>query len=455
MDGMTDGIFWKWLWLPLSLAAMTAQAADQQWVHGSWVNLRSGPSADAKVVSQLSTNTPVTVDVRQGEWCEISARTPNVRGYVACRLLGEKLLTLADLGQPKLPDGAPNPDFNPARAFWIAPSVAHLIQAGDFFWATMLSKSQKENEAIDVYRDPAAGQKAQLKPHRFPIPEFEAMKARVQQGIVAPPSSRPAVVPWSTLKQAEPQPGRDQVMIAGHWLAPETLQLMKAGKLDSVKPSLFKHGSEIAPASASVEQLSAQFEILEQVRILGGAEWAHHRHDTPRVFGHWDIGSLRLSLQKPVVEYVVGRQGLAAALQWKAEETQDYKAEDYCTSGFSLAQRAKTRLPDYPRVKDPLVWFFAPKPLPYKKVAIKTMARQFEPDTEGKKFGRPMYSLLVMHEIDLDGDGVPDLSAWEVMGQPSLYEQPDQSDLVLLRITFANIAGEWHLLDMDSYGECT
>lgn len=436
MGRITGKTLWKWLWLPLPLAVMTAQGAEQRWVHGSWVNLRTGPSAEANVVSQLTTNTPVAVHTRQGEWCEISAQAPKVRGYVACRLIGDKRLTLADLGQPKLPDGAPNPDFNPARAFWVAPSVTRLIQAGDFFWATMLSKSQQESETIDIDREPALQQKAQLKPHRFPIPEFEAMKARVQQGIVAPPSSKPP-------------------MLAGHSLAPETLQLMKMGKLDSVKPSLFKHASEIASASSSVEQLSAQFEITEQVRILDGPQWAHHRHDTPRVFGHWDIGSLKLSLQKPVAEYVVGRQGLAAALQWKAEETQDYKAEYSCTSGFSLAQRAKTRLPDYPQVKDPLVWFFVPKALPYKKVAIKTLARQFEPMTEGKKFGQPTYSLLVMHEIDLDGDSIPDLSAWEVMGQPSLYEQPDQSDLVVLRITFANIAGEWRLLDMDSYGECT
>lgn len=452
MDGMNNRTLWKWLWLLLAVATMTAQAADQRWVHGSWVNLRTGPSADAKVVTQLTTNTPVTLHARQGEWCELSVSSAGARGYTACRLIGDKLLSLADLGQPRLPDGMPNPDFNPARAFWVAPSVSHLIQAGDFFRNTMLSQSQRAGEEIDMYREQG---KQQEKPHRFPIPEFEAMKERLQKGVVAPSASRPALIPWSRLKQATPNRGREAIEVEGLWIDQGSHRLMQMGNLEATKPSLFKRTADIAPASSSVEQLSAQFGIIEQAYVLGGPEWAHHRHDAPRVFGHWDIGSLKLSLRRPVVEYVVGRQGLAAALQWQAEETQDYKAESYCTRGFSLVQRAKLRLPDYPQVKDPLVWFFVPRALPYKKVAIKTLARRFEPDTDRKKFGRPMYSLLVMHEIDLDSDGVPDLSAWEVMGQPALSEQAEQSDLVMLRITFANIAGEWHLLGMDNYGECT
>jgi hypothetical protein len=332
------------VWILLTITATSAHSADQRWIHGSWVNLRSGPSADARIVTQLTINTPVTVHTKQGEWCEISVATPTARGYVVCKLIGGKPLSLADLGQPRLPGGRPNPDFSPERAFWIAPSVSRLLQAGDFYWRTMLNQNQRAREVIDVYREQG---KKQEKPHRFPIAEFDAMKERMQKGVVAPPDSRPTM------------PREEFVEREG---------------LRPVKPSLFKRVTDLAPASSSVEQLSAQFEILEQARVLSGPDWVHHRHDTPRVLGHWDIGSLQLTLQKPLVEYVVGRQGLAAALQWKAEEIQDYKAEHYCTRGFSLAQRAKVRLPGYPEVKDPLVWFFVPQALPNKK-GNQTMAR--------------------------------------------------------------------------------
>jgi hypothetical protein len=62
-----------------------------------------------------------------------------------------------------------------------------------------------------------------------------------------------------------------------------------------------------------------------------------------------------------------------------------------------------------------------------------------------------------MYEIDLDGDGIPDLFIREMTGglvlEPS--PNPDQDEFFTQRVVWANIAGEWHLLDMDSYGECT
>lgn len=442
-----------------------AESSSPRWVHGSWVNVRATASPQASVVARVTANTQVNLVSEQGEWCKIALKQPDLQGFIACQLLGKQPLSLSEVGTPP-PPGDTDPRYSPTRAFWLAPSVVRLREAGQFFWSTMLSETQRAKEDSSTYGEhpptaagitmPVFDWEQRPQPLRFPIPEFEAMKARLQAGVVAAPERRPAIIRWSALKQASPEKGREAFMYSGRWFEQGALRLMQQGKLDPVKPSLFKRVEELAPPSVSAEGLSAQFGIRERVRILSGPKWVHFRHDVPRVVGSWDIGSLEITLENPVIEYVIGRQGLAAAAEWAATDKQDVEVEDGCTTGFAHAQRAKRRLPDYPQVKDPLVWFYLPKALPYKKAEIKTYARRLVPETDDRRFSQgSQYRLLVMHEVDLDGDGVTDLSVWEAMGASVMGAGTGADDAVMLRVIFVNIGGEWQLLDTDSFGECT
>lgn len=444
----------------LAVPAYAAESSKQRWVHGSWVNVRSTASPNGSVIARVTANTQVNLVSEQGEWCKITSKKPDIQGFMACHLLGKQPLSLSEVGTPP-PHGGSDPHYSPTRAFWLAPSVVRLLAAGQFFWSTMLSETQRKQEHPSIYGDPQPNEQKfdwdkRPQPVRFPIPEFEAMKTLLQNGVVAAPERRPAIIRWSDLKQASPEKGREAITLSGRWFDQSTLRLMQQGKLDPVKPSLFKRVEELAPPSVSVEELSAQFGIRERIRVLSGPKWVHFRHEEPRVVGSWDVGAVEITLEKPVIEYVVGRQGLAAAAEWAATDKQDVEAEPGCTTGFSHVQRAKRRLPDYPQVKDPLVWFYAPKALPYKKVEIKTYARRLASETDDRRSRQDsQYKLLVMYELDLDSDGVTDLSVWEAMGASVMGGGADAEDTVMLRMIFANIGGAWHLLATDSFGECT
>jgi hypothetical protein len=185
------------LFVLLALSSFAAESADSRWVHGSWVNVRSAASSKGDVVARLTANTPVTMLTDQGEWCEISAKTPEVHGFMACKLLGNKPLLLSDVGTAPPYGSKADPRYSPTRAFWIAPSVARLGAAAEFFWTTMLSDAQRKAERPDdlVVMDQRTA------PVRFPIPEFDAMKALLQNGIVAAEERRPAIIRWSELKR--------------------------------------------------------------------------------------------------------------------------------------------------------------------------------------------------------------------------------------------------------------
>jgi Bacterial SH3 domain len=440
------------LFVLLAFSSFAAGSAESRWVHGSWVNVRSTASLKGEVVARLTANTQVTVLADRGEWCEVSAKTPDVRGFMSCKLLGDKPLLLSDVGTAPPYGGKADPRYSPTRAFWIAPSVVRLQAAAEFFWTTMLSDTQRQKERPERIED----WNQQPAPVRFPIPEFDAMKVLLQNGVVAAEERRPPIIRWSELKEVSADRARESSLLLGKWIDPNALELMHQGRLDPVKPSLFKRVEDLAPAGATVEELSAQFGIRERLRVLSGPQWVHHRNDNPAVAGMWDIGSYEITLDKPVVEYVVGRGGLAAAMEWEPSVTQDVQVDEGCDSGFGLAPRSLRPLPDYPRIKDPLVWIYTPKALPYKNVAIKVLAKRFEPQTDNKRSRQgSAFTLLVMHEIDLDGDGIVDLMAWEGMGRLTMDAGPNAGDTATLRIHFANIAGEWYLLNFDSFQECT
>lgn len=429
------------LYLALPLSGPTLATENARWVHGSWVNLRAAPTTKAEVIDRLVVNTPITLQSTQGDWCEITTNDKPLRGFLGCKFLGEKPLTLADLGTDEYLVNAP-------RAFWLAPSARRLMAAGTHFRNTLLTERQREreefryenNEPFDLSKPPGIV--------RYPAPEFDAMKDVMKKGVIAAQEYRPGSMRWAEVML--PDDNTRSVNANAIYIYQHGLSLARIVTPKPVAPSLFKHITDLAPRSATLENLSAQFGIIERLRVLGGPKWVNFRHENPRVAGYWDMGSFELTLDKPVFEYVIGRQGLAAAARWdKATEQHAIDAEEGCSEGMNFGMRATDPVPGYPKVKDPLVWIFTPEPLPYKKVSIKRSAKRIPPSTSGKpEWQEHTLELIVIHEIDIDNDGIADLSVWEGMA-------PRFGSEVATRMVLANIAGEWHLIEADSYSECT
>jgi hypothetical protein len=438
----------------LALSMAHAAAAEKQWVQGSWVNLRATAAADGAIVDRLIVNTEVALLSKQGNWCEVTAKTPEVRGFVACSLLGAQAVSLADVGSPTIEADKPNPRYSALRAFWLAPSMVRLRAAGDHFWSVMLTKEQQAKERPQQFDDkgnPVPDADKRPPPVRYPVPEFEAMKDLMKRGVVAAPERRPAPVRWAELQQAVAQSVNGSIQLSGgRWVLDDVGTMVRNARLRPAKPSFFQREADLAPAASGVEELSAQFGIVERLKLLGGPKWVHPRHNDPSVAGNWDIGSFELTLDKPVLDYVVGRKGLAelreSAVSWKY----DVAEEESCSEGLNLRPRAAARpLPGYPRVKDPLVWLNVVKPVTFKQVRVTTAARKLPAPPQDAQAGRS-FTTLFMHDVDIDGDGVPDLAVWEGM-----LRDGSGGDMLGVRVVFANIGGEWFLLDSDYLAECT
>ncbi|GHU35644.1 hypothetical protein AGMMS50256_31130 [Betaproteobacteria bacterium] len=331
--------------LTLSLFA-TAATAETMWVHGSWVNVRETAEAQSAVIEHVTTNTKVEVAARDGKTCEIVWGEAK-RGFVPCRLLGEKALTLKSMaveGEAQYSPYDPAPQYSPPRAFWIAPSALSLLETGLYFQRTLLSEKQWELEHgrqengdfIDMNKPP--------KLIRYPVPEFEVMKTLLAEGVIAASywdlplvscQQRQAaqtkqfgvsnnfnfyadnMIPWGQWFEIT-YPDLDLVRFSYTWrfwnkqgmLFENCQDANKLLHLPKVRPSFFKNTEDILPGNAYIEQISARFNIVERGKIVGSPRWEYsHHHDQTAFTGAWDIGRYELKLDKPIIEHVIGRNG--------------------------------------------------------------------------------------------------------------------------------------------------
>lgn len=443
--------------LALAAAAPAVIAADAatRWVHGSWVHVRAAATAGAPVRGQVTANTPVRLLRQQDSFCEIGG--PGVpQGFLPCRLLGAQPLDLARIGTPYRPDGGPNPDYSAPRAFWVAPSVSRLTEAGEHFWQTLLSADQRRLERLQDLPPQESAASAPPAPRllRYAVPEFEAMKALLKAGVVAAPEQAPPPLPWRELRARVAQ-GQGILEVGHFWFGAEERALLRQAEPRPARPSLFRQAGELAGPSASVEALSARFGVKERIRILRGPRWGvmEGKDFIPMYDGAWDIGQLEAVLEQPVVEHAIGRQGLLSAAGTRAAQVfHPNGGSVYCTEGFVQRRRGEQALPGRPRVKDALWWFYTAAPLPYTQVTLQSRRIALPPPAPGADEAAT-YRQLVMHEIDLDGDAAADLAVWEGWRPPMIGDGGEPR--AMLKLAFVNLAGQWHLLDAEHAGECT
>jgi len=418
-------------------ATAQAQAPANRYVHGSWVNVRATSAADGPVVDHLITNTPVMLRAQDGKSCEI-AWTRDGRegkGFVACKLLGDKPLTLADANSP-------------LRAFWIAPSMAALFAAGDHFTETLLTQAQRELEGGNGPGEVQLDKPPRLV--RYPVPEFEAMKALLAGGIIAPGAGDPWTRSCDDIRAenaAQPKKADPRDDEAWRYDEPACALPKMALRLPKAAPSLFKRGDRLLPGASGIEEISAGFRIAERGKTIAGPQW-QNSYDRLQYTGAWDIGKYELTLDKPIVEHVIGRTGLVGAYTWTPQVRITPNEHVGCAEGLIDERRGKQPVPGYPTVKDELMWFQAPQALPFRTAKIK--ARTERAPASGK--GSLAIKRVAVYDIDLDGDGIPDFVQWDVFGVPMIQGgDPD----VVKREVYVNVGGRWYPFGQSFYHECT
>lgn len=443
--------------LGVAIAPVLAEAdGNRRWIHGSWVNVRVSQAADSQVLTRLSSNTVVSLISQKDKACEISWDTDG-HGFMPCRMLGDRPLTFVEVANEYL-NGKNNPQYSPLRAFWLAPSMDALFHAGKHFQRKLLSEKQVSLENGESSEGASSDTPPRL--IRYSVPEFDAMKQVLAQGIIASPDHNPPLLSCRQMQDArDNQLGLSQrdssVPSNGEWRYPEwekyphkwmpvsdcQIASVPELQLPSIRPSLFRDVKELAPGSSDIERLSAHFQITERGRVVSSPKWERD-YDTMRYTGAWDIGLYDLKLEKPVFEHVVGRTGLMGVYQWTPQiRVTPFGPSGGCAEGLQNKRMGKELAPGYPAVKDALLWFQAPMPLTFRTAKVTSYSGR--PKNKVTELGD--IERFVTYDVDINGDGIPDFVQWDIWA----------NSVISLRQVFVNIDGQWYPFEQDSYGECT
>jgi hypothetical protein len=457
------------IFILLTISGVATADDTQRWVVGSYVNVRVQPSRTAEIVARLTANTPVTLRTQQTDFCEINWGN-NQQGFVVCKLLGDKALHIEDIGRENISFAKPDPNYSPLRAFWIEPTIDRLFEAGEHFRHVMLPAEQlKEEECFFGEFDGTCNHglmppgyihtTPQLK--RFLVPEFEAMKKLMVDGLIAPRSQFSPLTAWRSIRSLvnsttvtyEDKLEQFQHITPNVWLVDgvqaynEMYELIKPPK---TKPSFFKSVDEVGRASANAEMLSAQYQIPHRISVFDSPKWGGDNNSYPILMGAWDIGTVTSRLTQPVYEVAIGIKGQVSVGETYAE-TKLLRSESACEEGFR-AGSTQSLLAGYEKIEQPWIFFrLATLPnLVKANVKIKKLNSRVEVP-HSSIFGSSSWlqgSSTAAH-IDLDNDGIDDLFVWDDGGN-------DLGDLSYQRnrLVFANVSGEWYLLGSEQEHAC-
>ena len=441
-------------------AGANAGATGARWVAGAGVILRAEPSNASAIVARLALNARVELlsPVADSPFCEVATGVPgaaSARGYTACRYLATTPLAVDKIVTPLLPDGQPNPSYDPVRAFWLAPSWARLEAYG-----VQLGESLKARSGTPAHQP--------TPPERPADAELDRMKAHLAKGIYGPvPAPLPLWDDVRRLARADASGRLSGVLALGNppfdpaqGGAARLAGLVSALELPAIRPSLFRHASELAPPGESVEDLSGRFHIVHTYRT-GGRDLGG---DLGRVDGVWDIGRVTVALTQPVVRTTVFRDGrLRSSLVRPSDPRVLWGATDapMCdgyVDGFAhgAADAGIWRYfgadfaPDAAILKrnpaGTLLSISTRNALP--AIEAPPVVTSYALERERTGFVRGTW----LH-FDLDADGVFDLAVWEGTGTgPGHMGEVPKTDEAYYRLFFANIAGRWHVLGTDVFG---
>ncbi len=408
---MFKNVAWA-LALPLSICSIPCNGQTTSvWVHGSYVNVRQAARNDAAVVAQFPTNTPLKLVQRKGDWCEVE------QGFILCRLIGDKPLTLADTNNAQTPEAA-------RRAFWIAPSWSRLVAAGEALTQTLLSSQQRETEITTE------------RANRWKVPEFEAVKERLRAGVA------PKI--------------EDEISSTIQTIPPDFLSSLQLPKeaLPAIKPSLFRKRTEFALSpSASIDQAAALHNsTLKMLRVLSAPRFRNTgSFDDRRFEGAWDIGKVELGINPPIIAYHLGNNGMLAASSISTAIIGIEGPNECYTKHYEAWDAGpKKNLPGYPRLKptQEILQFFTVHPLRPDPVQITTREFRVSVNTRGNN-GERSVEKTVVRVIDLNQDKIPDLLIINGIINGVVV------DFIHVQYVLVNIGGIWSLEGIIKDIDCT
>lgn len=383
-----------------------------RFVNASRLPLRAAPGAEASVVTHVVTNQPLRLQATRGDWCEVMDND-GAKGFCLSKYLAESPLSLATiedtLARAKL---TPRERLDwLSRAFWVAPSLARWVEVGSAMDKVLLSAETREKEV------------SQGKPLRFKVPEFEAMKRRLEQGLVS----------------ANDRAGQKTVM--GDTKEFEAAQRRAA--LPEIKPSLFSRGEVFVLSGTPfniennttgaqfVDSLSAIQGVPFRVRVERPAYYQDGNAD--QVVAAWDVGEITAKFDQPLRLRGITRRGRPTALDIRSVGMSFNLGGCYGTL-LKIDSKAVSGMPPWQDTL--LAWVGKPAT---DKAKVKTRRLK----------GKGQYDALEIDDIDVDGDGIADFSVWNGRYEPQVSAEG------YWQAIYVNVGGQWQLLSFEQDADCT
>jgi hypothetical protein len=422
--------------------------AKQRYVQGSWVNLRESAQSSARIVAQVPANTVLQQLTERDGWCAVlyagDARLgpplpEPAQAHIACNLLADQPLTLAQAGK------------DAARAFWVAPSPKRMRAYGN------------------ALTRPAALQlPALIKSHTPEMPvqyptraEWEAAKKLMRAGV--------ALRPELEIDRGRPVNPVDDIQLAtrGTEYQPAVAPLTSKPVLAAITPSYFRsHASVALLHETDADGLAAVAGTRISVTPTGGPFGSFNRHNGPEiefVTGFWDVGTATLGFAPALTLYAITHQGLVGARTLRKREWDISNADHYCGghylgSGFDEPRDDETVLVrGYAKLSDTaqvLVRLVVPGKLPTgaAKVTTRRYATSWMMPAEPPERPKPQRkaSAVLVHEIDIDRDGVADILRIDTPSPGGMSYEP-----IFDWRWYLNINGQWFRAGAWEDQECT
>lgn len=459
--------------------------AAQRWVSGSAVTLRTAPRADAAVTARLPLNTVVKLlrEETGTGYCEVQpASGPS--GYLACRYLAPTPVVLAHIRGYRRADEPPPPDYDPERAFWLAPSwnaleeyVAYLKERHP---GIPPQGPWPRDEALERMKAHLALGLNGRKPE--PYADWAELKRKAAQEMDLGGEARrlqaqgKKVTEEASLRDWRAQVTASELQTAlGLWGplhdaisadggAARIVRLVRALEFPAVRPSLFRSEAQVAPPRTTPEEASGRFGIVFRTLVTPRSVPKPNAEDVSGA-GLYDMLARTQALVRPVQRVQLFRDGrLRAESSFvRAKETLWRDVDEpecsgwvpgfsfgdadagiwryFDTEGGATDSRRQNRNP-----AGSLFAFYANIALP-PGPAVRTETRMtLNRDDTGFVGGTHLF-------YDLDGDGVADLAVWEGQGKgPGHLDGLTTTDDRWYRLVLVNIDGAWKVLGSDTFG---
>lgn len=428
--------------------ASAVAPAQQRYVQGSWVNLRDAAQPQARVVAQVPANTPLEQVAERSGWCAVLYRgdarlgpllAEPLQAHVSCHLLGDQPLTLAQAGK------------DAARAFWVAPSPNRLRAYGN---------------ALPRPASLQIGTLAKTHPLEAPVvyparPEFDAAKKLLRAGVRLPPDQE--------IDRGAPVDPTADVKLATRAVdhIPAVAPLAARPVLPAITPSYFRrHDSVALLHETDADGLAAVAGHRISVIPTGAPHGSFNRHNGPEiefVTGFWDVGTADLAFDPALTLYAVTLQGLVGARSlgrryWDISNADHYCGGHYPGKGFDDPRDDETvPVRGYAKLSssaDVLVRLVVPGKLP--PDAVKVRSRRYPTswmmpaDPPIREKPQRKNTAVLVHEIDMDRDGVADILRIDMPAPGGMSFEP-----VFDFRWYLNVNGQWfragHWVDQ----ECT